>query len=387
MRICLVSSSFYPAVFYGGPISSTWDLSKKLGEQGIEVYISTTNANGNKRLSNVDTKKHTNVSKNVWVRYYHEQFINLFSLSYIFNIWKDVKKSDVVYIQYLFHYTVPFALFFSWFFDKDIILCPRGSLSKWGMEYKRKIIKKIWLFLFIYPFKKHIKWQESSYIERDDILQYFPIGLVCIVTDGIEFSAFQTSRKISKEALLEKYTGKKFEQISDVVFSMGRLHKIKGFDVLIDAFNLYLKETPNAKLIIAGADDGMQKELEIKINNLNISDAVFLIGMVNKQQKIELFSNSSVFALASSFESFGIVIAEALSCGLPVVVSNKTPWKDIEVNNCGILAENQKDDFCSAFRQLKSMKFSKESCRKYIKSHYDWNVVVTHFVHHFLTKK
>ena len=45
MRICLVSHSFFPATFYGGPISATWDLSKKLGEKEVEVYVSTTNAN------------------------------------------------------------------------------------------------------------------------------------------------------------------------------------------------------------------------------------------------------------------------------------------------------------------------------------------------------
>ena len=53
MRICLVSSSFYPAIFYGGPISATWDLSKKIGEKGVEVYVSTTNANGKKKLKNI----------------------------------------------------------------------------------------------------------------------------------------------------------------------------------------------------------------------------------------------------------------------------------------------------------------------------------------------
>ena len=46
MRICLVSSSFYPATVYGGPISATWELSKKLAENGYEIYVSTTNANG-----------------------------------------------------------------------------------------------------------------------------------------------------------------------------------------------------------------------------------------------------------------------------------------------------------------------------------------------------
>ena len=70
MRICLVSSSFYPAIFYGGPIASTWDLSRKLGEKNIEVYVSTTNADGDKRLKDVDTKKHIKQAENVFVRYF-----------------------------------------------------------------------------------------------------------------------------------------------------------------------------------------------------------------------------------------------------------------------------------------------------------------------------
>ena len=70
MRICLVSSSFYPATFYGGPISATWDLSKKLVEKGVEIYVSTTNANGNKRL---DEKTNQFIKKqdNLFVKYYN----------------------------------------------------------------------------------------------------------------------------------------------------------------------------------------------------------------------------------------------------------------------------------------------------------------------------
>ena len=63
MRICLVSSSYYPATFYGGPISATWDLSKKKGEKGIEIYISTTDANGKERLKDVDTKNYIKISR------------------------------------------------------------------------------------------------------------------------------------------------------------------------------------------------------------------------------------------------------------------------------------------------------------------------------------
>ena len=98
MRFCLVSSSFYPAIFYGGPISATWDLSKKIGEKGVEVYVSTTNANGNEKLKNVNTEEHTQIAENVFIRYYNEQLINVFSFSFMCNIYSDIKKSDVVYI-------------------------------------------------------------------------------------------------------------------------------------------------------------------------------------------------------------------------------------------------------------------------------------------------
>ena len=93
MRVCLVSSSFYPAIFYGGPVSSTWDLSRKMGEKGIEMYVSTTNANGNKKLIGVNNKKHIKQAKNVFVRYYNEQITNFFSISFIFRALKGFANS------------------------------------------------------------------------------------------------------------------------------------------------------------------------------------------------------------------------------------------------------------------------------------------------------
>ena len=380
MRVCLVSSSFYPAIFYGGPISSTWDLSKKLGEKNIEVYVSTTNANGNKRIKDIDTKEHIKQAENVFVRYYHEQLINIFSFSFLFGVFSDIKKSDVVYIQYLFHYTVLFSLLFSVFLGKKIILCPRGSFSSFTLSNKRSWLKRLWLFLFISPLKKKIIWQASSYLEKEDILFYFPKVDVKIIPDGIDVDSFSNSNKMDKKELLKKYTNKDFKNVSDVVFSMGRLHKIKRFDILINAFELYLDENKDAKLLIAGADDGVRNALENQIKELKLEDSVFMIGLVNFSQKKELLSNCSFFSLASEFESFGIVVSEALSCGVPVVVSDKTSWRDIERNNCGIFAKNQKANFCTAFHEVKERDFTSEDCRKYVKDNFDWKIITDKFL-------
>ena len=144
MRICLVSSeTIKPAIFYGGPISATWDLSKKLAEKGIEIYVSTTNANGRERLKNTDTKNHDKLTKNIYVRYYHEQIINFFSLSFLLNIHSDIKKSDVVYVQYLFHYTVVLSLFLAWVLKKKVIILG-GGLSSFTLENNKIYLKKLW---------------------------------------------------------------------------------------------------------------------------------------------------------------------------------------------------------------------------------------------------
>ena len=380
MRVCLVSSSFYPAIFYGGPISSTWDLSKKLGEKNIEVYVSTTNADGNKRIKDIDTKEHIKQAENVFVRYYHEQLINIFSFSFLFGIFSDIKKSDVVYIQYLFHYTVLFSLFFSVLLGKKIILCPRGSFSSFTLSNKRSWLKRLWLFLFISPLKNKIIWQASSYLEKEDILSYFLKADIKIIPDGIDVDSFSKSNKIDNKELIKKYTNKDFENVSDIVFSMGRLHKIKRFDILLDAFKLYVNENKNAKLLIAGADDGVKNSLENQIKELKLEDSVFMIGLVNFSQKKELLSNCSFFSLSSDFESFGIVVSEALACGVPVVVSDKTSWKNIERNNCGIFVKNQKEDFCTAFHQIKERNFTSENCKRYVKDNFDWEIITKKFL-------
>ena len=105
MRICLISSSFYPATFYGGPIFATWGLSNRLAEKGIEIYVSSTNANGSSRLK-VVANTFLRRKKNLFVKYYYEEIRNIFSFAFLFGIWYDIKKADVVYIQYLFHLLV-----------------------------------------------------------------------------------------------------------------------------------------------------------------------------------------------------------------------------------------------------------------------------------------
>ena len=377
--MCLVSSSFYPSMVYGGPIFATWDLSRSLADKGLDIYVSTTDADGKNRLKDVSTKSHLKLADNIFIRYYHEQIINYLSFSFIFNLWNDIKESDVVYIQYIFHYTSVIALFYSFFLRKRVVLCARGSLSSWGMSYRKRIIKKIWIFFLIRPFVKDILWQACSHLESSDIKFYFKDANVEVLYDGVNVNEFSLTRKISKIDLVRKYTDLDFESISEIIFSMGRLHHIKRFDILIDAFSIYHQKNPDAKLLIAGPDDGFRGVLMKKIIEYDLLESVFLIGSVEHEDKCLLLSNSSAFVLPSHFESFGIVVVEALASGLPVIVSNNTPWRDIEKNKFGIFTANNKHSLFNAFCKIKKQEFNSNRLKEFVKLNFDWQIIANRF--------
>ena len=383
MRICLVSHSFYPATCYGGPIFSTYELCKKLAKLGFKVYVSTTNANCNKSLK-VKVNKFIKLEDNFFVKYYKEQITYYLSISLILNLCKDIKKSDVIYIQYIFHYTVPLALFFSWIFNKRIIICPRASLSPWGLKWKgflSKYFKKLWLIFFIKPFANFATWHGCSKIEITDIKNQFPKVKYFELSDGIDIESFKNSKKISYHQLIDKYVNKKFDNISDIIFSMGRLHKIKGYDNLIKSFALLLKEKPNSKLMIAGSGDKYKYELINLIKKLRLENSVFLVGQLNDEEKKEVLSSCSVFALASHVESFGMVVLESLASGTPVVVSDKTIWKNVNKHKCGIFVSNSVNLFSKGMLNALSIKFSPSDCIAFSKR-YDINLIVNLFINH-----
>lgn len=383
MRISLISAHFYPSTTYGGPISLTWDLSRKLAEKNIQIYVSTTNANGKSKLD-VGTNTFIEINKNLYIKYYNEQIINKFSFAFILNIYDDIKSSDIVYIQYIFHYTVLFSLFFSFFLKKKVIICPRGSVSHYSIKNKNYLIKKIWLRFLIAPFKKRYVFQASSKLEKKDLLHFFPNSNTRILNDPIDYESFQNFKIYEREKLIFKFTKINFNYVSKIFFSMGRLHSIKRFDILIDAFSLFVIKNPNAKLIIAGNDDGVEDKLKIQIKKLNLQKTIFLVGAVNFRNKNILLNNCDYFTLASDYESFGIVIAEALACGKPIIVSNKTRWKDLEENNYGIFVENETKSFAKAFNHIMEKKFDSKKIKFYAKSNFDICLIADKFLKQIL---
>src|ERR1700722_10111582 len=105
---------------------------------------------------------------------------------------------------------------------------------------------------------------------------------------------------------------------------LGRIHRKKGCDMLIDAFAKVAADDPDLYLVMAGPDQQQwSAKLKQTAASLGIKDRVFWPGMVTGDAKWGAFYGSEAFILPSHQENFGIAVAEALACGKPVLLADK----------------------------------------------------------------
>jgi glycosyltransferase involved in cell wall biosynthesis len=123
---------------------------------------------------------------------------------------------------------------------------------------------------------------------------------------------------------------------------LGRIHPKKGCDLLIEASAPLLREDPALHLVIAGPDQsGMQRQLTQLAEHLGVRHSVSWTGMLRDDLKAGAFHAAEAFVLPSHQENFGIAVAEALSCQLPVLISNKVNiWREIAADQAGLVAED-----------------------------------------------
>ena len=133
--------------------------------------------------------------------------------------------------------------------------------------------------------------------------------------------------------------------------ALGRFTKIKGFDKLLDAFNIFCQSNKDWKLYLVG--DGPEKDNYIKkIKDLNLEEKVILPGKTSNVQ--EYYLNSSIYLLTSSWEGWGMVATEAMQYGVPVISFDLPAIREIfGTTDCGIIVEkNNVDKFAEAMLLL-----------------------------------
>ncbi len=128
---------------------------------------------------------------------------------------------------------------------------------------------------------------------------------------------------------------------------LGRLHPKKGLDLLVEAFAGVAPSHPALDLVIAGPDPvGLQSKLMARAHALEIGTRIHWPGMLNGAAKWGAFRGADAFVLPSHQENFGIAVAEAMACRVPVLISNKVNiWREVEASGGGLVANDDAASF------------------------------------------
>jgi glycosyltransferase involved in cell wall biosynthesis len=131
-------------------------------------------------------------------------------------------------------------------------------------------------------------------------------------------------------------------------------------------------------LILAGPDlIGYREDVEKMVKELGLEESVVITGEVQGEAKDALLANADVFVLPSYSENFGIVVAEAMAWGRPVIASTGTPWRELKEVGAGWWVDPIEVELTRALVQalkldVKQALAKGEAGRKLAESNYSW---------------
>lgn len=173
-----------------------------------------------------------------------------------------------------------------------------------------------------------------------------PEDKICIVPNGIELADF--NELPIKGEFRTKF---QIDASEKIILYLGRIHRIKGIDLLIRAFADLLIHCNNVKLVIVGADDGFMQDVLREIEYFNLKNNIIFTGPLYGREKLMAFIDADVYVLPSVYETFPNTILEAYACGTPVITTDRCAISDL-VKLAGLVVKYDKNELKDALRML-----------------------------------
>jgi glycosyltransferase involved in cell wall biosynthesis len=220
-----------------------------------------------------------------------------------------------------------------------VVYSPHGMLEPWILRrhYWTKKVPALWLYQ-----RRALQRVDCLHAtadsERRNLLRLGYNPRVAVVPNCVDVA--HISLKTS------------WERNREILF-LSRIHVKKGINFLLEAVAELRDELKGYTVRIAGeGEEAYVAELKAMAQTLGVADQVVFEGGVYGDRKWQLFRRADLFVLPTHSENFGIAVAEALSCGTPVVTTVGTPWQELETHSCGWWTEVGTAPLASALRQF-----------------------------------
>ena len=266
-----------------------------------------------------------------------------------FKIWswlkKNVHRYDFVVVDGVWQFHGLIMWLYAKKYNQPYFILPHGMLDPWFKKYYFfKHIKKI---IYWKLFENKILRDAKAVLfhnKKEKELASIPYRPFSINSEIINHGVV---KKNYKQRILKKTFDNllKNNKEKKIVLFLSRIHKKKGCDILIKSFAKSFKDNKNVILVMAGHDKNEYAiELKKLASNLKLKNIIWT-GFINDIQKWSLLKYSDVSCFPSNSENFGITIVESLSCGTPVIISNKINiYENIYKYKAGFVGNNNVKD-------------------------------------------
>jgi glycosyltransferase involved in cell wall biosynthesis len=386
----LITTSTFPRWKNDTEPNFVYELSKRLTGD-FDIIVLCPYANGSKEYEETENMK--------IYRYKYLPF-GMGTLAYDGGIVPKLNKSKLYYLQ------VPFFLLCQLSAIRSIVkkhgirtihahwLIPQGFLA---VLYKKLFNRKIKILTTvhgsdIYGLKSKIAvWIKGFTLRGVDVLTVVSNAVknevgkfgyhkeIYTYPMGIDTAHFHPDMK-------DFHIKEKYEVQGDLLLFVGRLVEKKGVRYLLEAMPAVLKKFPSSKLMIIG-DGTLKDELIQMAKDLEIENSVIFTGPVPHADLAAYYATADVFIGPSLSEGFGLVFAEAMSCGTPVVATDLPAISDIvKDNEMGFIVKQRNsseisDKIIYLLGNRDKLDAMKIKAREYIVQKFDWDIVAARYVY------
>ena len=207
--------------------------------------------------------------------------------------------------------------------DIPLVFSPRGMFSEWALAFSPGRKRFAWWCLGQRSAAQAtICFHATSISEARNIRRMGFRQPVAVIPNGVDLPALvadpATDQRDRRRALF-----------------LSRIHPKKGIPILLRAWQSVERRHPDWELVVAGPDEaGHLSQMRALAGDLGLQRVAFP-GPAYGDAKAILYRSADLFVLPTHSENFGMAIAEALACGLPVITTTGAPWAGLEERGCG----------------------------------------------------
>jgi glycosyltransferase involved in cell wall biosynthesis len=368
---------------YGGPSHAIVGMGRALQREDVRVLIATTDADGQGRLP-VRLEEQVDWA-GVPAIFFRRQWSEALKYSRPLATWLNghVGEFQVVHIHAIFSHSCVAAAQACRRRGVPYIVRPLGTLDPWSLQQKA-VRKRVFWHLGVKQMlgtAAAIQYTTAS----EQALAEVPLRLErgVVIPLGVDDALFSTPR-------VAHFFRQQHPAISSdpYVLVLGRLHPKKGlelfFDVFLDATSAV--EQHNWRLVVAGdGDTGYVASLKRWVHQRGAGKRIVFTGWLGGMDKIAALQGAAILALPSRQENFGLVVAEALACGVPVLISEHVNLaREIEVSRSGWVTPLERTRLLETVREAllrgdeRLLRGGRAS--EFARAHFHWSTVAAELV-------